>query len=108
LTIDLAVLDDYQGVALAYGPWDRLDGRATLTVFEEPLAGAVAERLRPFEAVVAMRERTPFPRALLERLPALRLLVTTGMANSSIDLHAARERGVTVCGTGSRRTAPPS
>jgi phosphoglycerate dehydrogenase-like enzyme len=101
LTLTVAVLDDYQGVARAYGPWHRLEGRASLTVFEEPLAAAIAERLRPFEAVVAMRERTPFPRALLESLPALRLLVTTGMANSSIDLDAARERGVTVCGTGS-------
>jgi phosphoglycerate dehydrogenase-like enzyme len=75
-------------------------------VFEEPLAGDAAERLRPFDAVVAMRERTPFPRALLERLPALRLLITTGMVNASIDLDAARELGVTVCGTGSQPHGP--
>src|SRR5439155_19382321 len=60
---------------------------------------AIARRLQDFEVVVAMRERTPFPRALLEKLPRLRLLVTTGMRNASIDVAAARERGIVVCGT---------
>src|SRR5207245_6240489 len=62
-------------------------------------AGAVAARLADFEAVVAMRERTAFPRALLERLPKLKLLVTTGMRNASIDVAAATARGIVVCGT---------
>jgi phosphoglycerate dehydrogenase-like enzyme len=95
----VAILDDYQDVARSFGPWDELD--ADVTVFTEPLAGSgrVAERLAPFDVVVAMRERTPFPADLLERLPRLRLLVTTGMANAAIDLDAATGRGVVVCGT---------
>jgi phosphoglycerate dehydrogenase-like enzyme len=102
----VAVLDDYQGVALSYADWDRLP--ADVEVFRDHLAGddELVERLVPFEVVVAMRERTPFTRARLERLPSLRLLVTTGMRNASIDLDAARERGVTVCGTGS--LGPPT
>ena len=73
----VAVLDDYQGVALDLADWSGLDVEA----FADHVAGddAVVERLAPFEVVVAMRERTPFTRALLERLPSLRLLVTTGM-----------------------------
>jgi phosphoglycerate dehydrogenase-like enzyme len=96
----VAVLDDYQGVALSYGDWEGLD--AEVEVFTDHLAGddEVVERLAPFEVVVAMRERTPFPRARIERLGNLRLLVTTGARNASIDLEAAREHGVTVCGTG--------
>lgn len=92
----IAILDDYQGVALSLGPWDRLG--ATVTVFRETLADPVAE-LAGYDTIVCMRERTPFPRALLEALPALRLLVTTGARNRAIDLVAAAERGVTVCGT---------
>jgi len=94
----VAILDDYQDVARSFGPWDRLD--ADLTVFTDPLPrGPLAERLAPFDVVVAMRERTPFPAELLERLPRLRLLVTTGMANAAIDLDAAAAHGVVVCGT---------
>jgi phosphoglycerate dehydrogenase-like enzyme len=98
----VAVLDDYQRVALQYGDWERLRGRAEVEVFADHLAGddEVVARLAPFEVVVAMRERTPFTRERLERLENLRLLVTTGARNASIDLQAARERGVTVCGTG--------
>ena len=94
-----AVLDDHQGVAERFGPWERLD--VDVTVFRDHLAAddAVVERLRPFDIVVAMRERTPFGAARLERLPNLRLLVTTGMGNASIDLDAARRLGITVCGT---------
>ena len=97
----VAVLDDYQGVARELGDWDRLGERVELTVFGDHLADedAVQARLAPFAAVAAMRERTPFPRSLIERLPNLRLLVTTGMRNASIDVAAARERGVVVCGT---------
>jgi len=95
----VAVLDDYQGVALSYGDWGDLD----VEVFTDHLPGddEVVARLGPFDVVVAMRERTPFTRARLERLENLKLLVTTGMRNASIDLEAARDRGVTVCGTGS-------
>ena len=97
----LAILDDFQGVARALGPWDRLPASLRVEVFRDTLADpdALAERLAPFDALVMMRERTPFPGALVERLPNLRLLVTTGMRNRSIDLAACADRGVTVCGT---------
>jgi phosphoglycerate dehydrogenase-like enzyme len=100
----VAVLDDYQGVALECADWSQLE----VEIFPDHLADddAVIERLAPFDVVVAMRERTPFTRARLARLPNLRLLVTTGMRNASIDLEAAREHGVTVCGTGS--LGPPT
>ena len=98
----VAVLHDYQQVALTSADWSPLAGRAAVTVFTDHVAdpAALAERLAPFEVIVAMRERTPFPADLLRQLPALKLLVTTGMANAAIDLAAARERGVLVCGTG--------
>jgi phosphoglycerate dehydrogenase-like enzyme len=107
--IKIAVLDDYQQVALSSADWSPLAGRAEITVFTDHLDDetAVAQRLAPFEVIVAMRERTPFPASLLERLPRLRLLVTTGMANASIDLTAAREGGVTVCGTAGSVPATP-
>jgi phosphoglycerate dehydrogenase-like enzyme len=97
----LAILDDYQGVALALGQWDRLPEALRIEVFRDTVADpdALAERLRPFDALVIMRERTPFPRGLVERLPNLRLLVTTGMRNRSLDLAACAEKGVTVSGT---------
>jgi phosphoglycerate dehydrogenase-like enzyme len=100
----VAVLDDYQGVALGCADWSALE----VEVFPDHVADddALVERLAPFDVVVAMRERTPFTRARLERLPNLRLLVTTGMRNASIDLDAAREQGITVCGTGS--LGPPT
>jgi phosphoglycerate dehydrogenase-like enzyme len=94
----VAILDDYQDVALRCADWSGLD----VTAFNDHVAdddGLVA-RLEPFDAVVAMRERTPFTAARLERLPKLRLLVTTGAANASIDVAAADARGITVCGTG--------
>lgn len=105
----VAVLDDYQQVALTSADWSPLHGRAEVTVFTDHLTdpGALASRLTPFEVVVAMRERTPFPAALLQRLPALRLLVTTGMANASIDLAEAARLGVAVCGTGGSAAAAP-
>lgn len=101
----VTLLDDYQGVALAGGPWDTLD--TEVVAIREHLTGdELAGALAGSAVVVAMRERTPFDRALLDRLPDLRLLVTTGMANASIDLDACRERGVLVCGTRSRQEAP--
>jgi phosphoglycerate dehydrogenase-like enzyme len=100
--VRVAVLDDYQRVALRYGPWEDLGETVQVAAFCDHLYDddAVAEQLEPFEIVVTMRERTPFPRTRLERLPRLRLLVTTGMANAAIDLDAARELGITVAGTG--------
>jgi phosphoglycerate dehydrogenase-like enzyme len=101
--VRVAILDDYQDVALEVVDWSALDGRAEITAFHEhfPDEDAAAEALVDFEVVVAMRERTPFPASLLRRLSHLRLLVTTGMRNSSIDLQAAGELGITVCGTDS-------
>ena len=98
----IAVLDDYQGVSGHYADWSSLPEPAEVTVFGDHLddEDEVAERLASFDVVVAMRERTPFPRSLLERLANLKLLVTTGAKNASIDVAAAAERGVPVCGTG--------
>lgn len=102
----VVVLDDYQGVAASYADWASLD--ADVEFCRERLAGAaLTETLAGAEVVVAMRERTPFPSDVLERLPDLRLLVTTGMANASIDLEAARARGIVVCGTESPASATP-
>jgi len=97
----IAVLDDYQEVALGLADWSALPSTCRVRAYRDHLREeqAVAERLAEFEAVVAMRERTPFTRSLLEKLPRLRLLVTTGMRNAAIDLAAASERGVVVCGT---------
>ncbi|MBY0335767.1 MAG: D-2-hydroxyacid dehydrogenase family protein [Acetobacteraceae bacterium] len=82
------------------GPWDRLP-HVEAAVFRDtlPMGDALVERLAPFDAILAMRERTPFPRALIERLPNLRLLITTGERNRGIDAAACAERGVTFCGT---------
>jgi phosphoglycerate dehydrogenase-like enzyme len=101
----LAILDDYQNVALSMADWDGLRPSLQIQTFRDTLKSedAVAERLRDFEIVVAMRERTAFRRSLLERLPKLKLLVTTGMVNASIDKKAAAERGIIVSGTTSLR-----
>lgn len=99
------MLDDYQGIALTAGPWDQLDAEVR-TVREHRTGDELVAALAGSEVVVAMRERTTFDRALLERLPDLRLLVTTGMKNAAIDVAAARERGVLVSGTRSRQEAP--
>src|SRR6201987_1381669 len=98
----IAVLDDYQHVALSLADWSVLDGRATVTVFNDHLADAdaVVERLQPFDIVCVMRERTPMTRNIIERLPKLRLIASTGTRNASIDLKAAEERGVQVVHTG--------
>jgi phosphoglycerate dehydrogenase-like enzyme len=100
--VRIALLDDYQGVALTSAPWGDLGEDADVVSFPEHIAGddALIERLAGFDVIVAMRERTPFTRARLERLTDLRLLVTTGMANAAIDVAAAAERGITVSGTG--------
>jgi len=96
----LAILDDYQGVAMAMAPWETLAG-VEVTVFRDTVTdqAALVQRLAPFDAILAMRERTPFPRALIERLPALRLLITTAARNRSIDAAACAEKGIVFCGT---------
>src|SRR5271168_3064918 len=99
--LEIAVLDDYQNVALSMADWSVLDGQATVTVFNDHISNtdAVVARLRRFDVVCVMRERTPMPRAVIERLPKLRLIASTAHANASIDLEAARERGITVAHT---------
>ncbi len=99
--VNVAVLDDYQHAALACADWSRLDGLADVTVFSDHLAdeAALVERLRPFHAVCAMRERTPFPRRVLEALPNLELLASTGPRNAAIDVTAASELGIAVAHT---------
>ena len=102
----IAILDDYQNVALSMADWASLGTEVSIQSFHEPLGNeeAVAERLRDFEIIVAMRERTPFPRSLIERLPNLKLLVTTGRRNAAIDVAAATEKGVPVSGTSTLST----
>ncbi len=98
----VALLDDYQDVATSMADWGSLPSGVAVTAFRDHLADPtdVARRLAGFDIVVAMRERTPFQRGLLEALPDLRLLVTTGMRNASIDIEAAADLGIAVCGTG--------
>ena len=102
----IAVLDDYQGVALSVGGWERLPDDCAVEAFRDHLKeeDALAQRLQSFDIVVAMRERTAFPRSLLSRLPNLRLLVTTGMRNAAFDMQATKDLGITVCGTGGMPT----
>src|SRR4051794_11423628 len=96
-----AILDDYQNVALKMADWSKISKDVETKVFTEHLGSAdnVVNALKGFNIVVAMRERTGFPRAVIEKLPDLKLLITTGMRNASIDSAAAKEKGVTVCGT---------
>jgi len=95
------ILDDYQNVALKMADWSKVAGDLDIKVFNEHLGGAdnVVKALQGFEIVCAMRERTAFPRAVIEKLPDLKLLITTGARNASIDVAAANEKGVVVCGT---------
>lgn len=98
----LAILDDYQNASLAAADWAALGEAAEITVFDAHLGNDIehiASALASFEVLVAMRERTPFPAALIEKLPNLKLLVTTGMRNLAIDMDAARTKGIDVCGT---------
>jgi phosphoglycerate dehydrogenase-like enzyme len=96
----VAVLDDYQGRAAGFADWDSLGADVEVTFFSEPIgAGELPATLGDFDVLVLMRERTRFPRAVLERLPNLRLLITTGMRNASVDDAYLRERGIAYCGT---------
>ena len=101
MTTRIAILDDWQGAALGAADWDSLGQDAEITVFNDYIEGeaAVAGALKGFDVIVGMRERTPFPKSLIDALPDLKLLVTTGMRNLSFDMDAARARGVVVSGT---------
>ena len=106
----VAILDDYQNVALDMADWTVLASECEVHAFRDHLTDvdAIAERLQAFEIVTCMRERTPFGRDLLERLPNLRLLVTAGMRNAAIDVEAATQRGILVCGTSGGPLGPPA
>ena len=97
----IAILDDYQNVARSIADWSVVERDAEITVFNHHLGNleAAAAVLGEFEIISLMRERTPFPRAMFERLPKLQLLLTSGHFNSAIDMDAARDHGVVVCGT---------
>src|ERR1700676_1531545 len=105
-----AILDDYINLALRVADWSKVSDRADITLFNEPFASseAAAGALKDFEIICAMRERTPFPRALFAALPKLKLLITSGMRNAAIDMEAAKDHQVTLCGTqwGRDPTAP--
>jgi phosphoglycerate dehydrogenase-like enzyme len=103
MALRCAILDDYQNVFLKIADLAKVKGDVEFNVFNEHLGGEdkVIAALKDFEIVVAMRERTGFPRPVIEALPKLTLLITTGARNASIDTEAAKARGVTVCGTGS-------
>jgi len=98
-----AILDDYQNVAMKMADWSAISKDVEIKVFNTPLGGpdAVIKSLQGFAVVVGMRERTAFPRKVIEALPDLKLLITTGARNNSFDVKACAERGVIVCGTGS-------
>src|SRR5271165_6498837 len=98
-----AVLDVYQNVALTLADWSKVTGDVDVKDFNAPFAGPeeAIRALQGFAIVCAMRERTPFPRRVIEALPDLKLLITTGARNASCDMAAAAERGVTVCSTSS-------
>jgi hypothetical protein len=99
----IAVLDDYQNVALESADWSVLSGRADITVFQDHLEDTDAiERLLPFDIICVMRERAPLLRNDVERLPNLKLIASTGPGNSAIDVVAAADRGIVVSHTGYR------
>jgi phosphoglycerate dehydrogenase-like enzyme len=100
--VEIAVLDDYQDVALEMADWSVLNGRARITVFRDHIADdhALIEQLRPFDVVCVMRERTPLSRNVIESLPRLKMIASTGPRNRSVDVDAAAERGIVVTSTG--------
>src|ERR1700678_4539342 len=100
--VKVAILDDYQGVALSMADWSPLDGRAEIAVFRDHISDteALVARLAPFDVVCVMRERTALTREIIDRLPRLRLIASTGARNAAIDTDAASERGIAVAHTG--------
>jgi len=106
--LKLAVLDDYQGTAKDLADWSKLPSGTEVEFFQNHIVeeDQLVERLKDFDMVMGMRERTPFTRSILSRLPKLRLLITTGRRNASFDVEAASELGITVCGTNGRGEGP--
>src|ERR1700682_460176 len=104
--VKIAILDDYQNVALSIADWSAVAKKADITVFNDHIehTDALIERLLPFDAICVMRERTPLRRDIIERLPRLRFIASTGPRNISIDIAAVRERGILVANTGYRST----
>src|SRR5712664_3967848 len=96
-----AILDDYLNLSLAIADWSKISDRVDVTVFNQPFASpeAAASALQDFEIICAMRERTPFPRPLFAALPKLKLLITSGMRNAALDMEAAKDHKVVLCGT---------
>ena len=103
MPLRVAILDDYQNVALKLADWSPLKDKVAITVFDKPFATSdeAVRALQDFEIVCAMRERTSFSRDVVSALPKLKLLLTSGMKNAAFDMATLSERGVTVCGTGS-------
>jgi phosphoglycerate dehydrogenase-like enzyme len=97
----IAILDDYQNVALKLADWSPVAERADITVFNDHVSDpfALVERLLPFDVICVMRERTPLPRSIIQQLPQLKMIASTGTRNASIDVEAASERGIAVTGT---------
>jgi phosphoglycerate dehydrogenase-like enzyme len=108
-TVKIAILDDYQNCALSMADWSVLPANVEITVFtdNEPDLGRLIERLTPFRVVCAMRERTRFDRELIEKLPNLKLIATTGSWNAAIDMKATEELGIVVAGTGAAANSTP-
>jgi phosphoglycerate dehydrogenase-like enzyme len=103
----IAILDDFQNTALKFGDWEGLRQHAEITVFTDHIDNedALVKRLLPYDILCVMRERTWFPRSVLKKLTNLKLLASTGPWNAAIDIEAADEFGITVCGTASSLTA---
>lgn len=103
MDLKIAILDDYAGVSTTYADWRAL---GEVTVFDRPFSDGenLSERLASYDVICLMRERTTFPRALIDSLPRLKLIVTSGLRNAAIDIGAATERGIPVCGTQSMKT----
>ncbi|NHM31371.1 D-2-hydroxyacid dehydrogenase family protein [Neobacillus terrae] len=103
-----AILDDYQNVAMSMADWSSISDKVKISTFTQHFGNEddLVNKIKDYEILVIMRERTAFPAEVLERLPKLKLLITTGMRNSSIDLNAASELGVIVCGTASNSEPP--
>lgn len=107
--IKVAILDDYQGVALSITDWSAVAARAEITVFQDHLADvdSLVERLRPFDVICVMRERTPLTAEILNRLPNLKFICSTAAQNASIDVEAALRQGILISATDGRTNGAP-
>lgn len=107
--LKIAILDDYQKAALASADWSAVAARAEITMFSDHIDDreALVRRLAPFDAICVMRERTPFPADLLDRLPKLRFIGSNAPHNAAIDLAAAKRQGIVVSSTGGRGNGAP-